>query len=401
MSSEIDALATRLRPHYSRFLDAVEARGEVLLTGHSHQAWPDVAREAQLEAWDDAARLIDDKWDRVFGELIPELQGHIAKRIGSSRPGDIAIGQNTHELVYRLSTCFPHSGPIVTTDSEFHSLRRQLARFEEGRTPVVETSPGDASTFMERFLEATEKTRPAWVALSYVLFTTSRIVTSLTPILDELARRSIPVLVDAYHAFNVLDFEADKFAGSTFVTGGGYKYAECGEGVCFLLLPESARALRPRYTGWFSHFESLESKSAGGVEYGEGGYRFLGSTFDPTSLYRAVRVLRFMDEIGLTPRVLREQSLRQTALIIERYDALGLASKGITLRTPREARGGFVALETPRAKELSAKLREKGVRTDVRGDLLRLGPAPYLRAEVISRAMDLLASLADRRSDLS
>ncbi|MEQ8983161.1 MAG: kynureninase, partial [Deltaproteobacteria bacterium] len=61
----IDALAERLRPHYRRFLDA-RAEGEVLLTAHSHQAWPDVSREGQLAAWDDAARWVDGKWSHVF-----------------------------------------------------------------------------------------------------------------------------------------------------------------------------------------------------------------------------------------------------------------------------------------------------------------------------------------------
>ncbi|MEM7609394.1 MAG: kynureninase, partial [Myxococcota bacterium] len=47
-----------LRPFYGRFLDA----DRILLTGHSHQAWPDVAREGVLQAFDDAAAHVDDKW---------------------------------------------------------------------------------------------------------------------------------------------------------------------------------------------------------------------------------------------------------------------------------------------------------------------------------------------------
>src|SRR5690242_9444260 len=160
MLSEIDALADRLRPHYSRFLDPLEAKGEILLTGHSHQAWPDVAREAQLEAWDDAARLIDDKWGKIFGELLPSFRAHVANRIGCSRADDTAIAQNTHELVYRLASCFPRASSVVTTDSEFHSLRRQLARFEEDgahivRVPVEDAS-GNAASFASRFIRAVD-----------------------------------------------------------------------------------------------------------------------------------------------------------------------------------------------------------------------------------------------------
>jgi kynureninase len=398
LSAEIDALADRLRPHYSRFLNA--AGDDILLTGHSHQAWPDVSREGQIAAWDDAAELVDRKWSRVFGEILPEFQRRVAARIGSARPEDIAYGQNTHELVLRLASALPKAA-VVTTDSEFHSLERQLDRWSESGMRVVRVPVEDASesaaTFAERFIQTVDRERPSWVALSYVLFTTSRVMTDLPPILDELARMSIPVIVDAYHAFNALEFSTDAWRGEVFVVGGGYKYAECGEGACFMLLSENARTLRPIETGWFSHFESLEVERTkrDRVEYGRGGHRFLGATFDPTSLYRAVWVLRFMDEHGLTPRVLRDQSLRQTAMIVEAYDTLHLESLGLRLKTPRHARGGFIALSAPgRARSLSEALMARGVRTDHRGDLLRLGPAPYLRSGEIRRAMDVLCEVA-------
>jgi kynureninase len=65
---------------------------------------------------------------------------------------------------------------------------------------------------------------------------------------------------------------------------------------------------------------------------------------------------------------------------------------GITVRTPEAdaARGGFVALGTPRAQELSKELRADGVFTDARGDVLRLGPAPYVTDDEIDEALALL-----------
>jgi kynureninase len=389
---EIDRLAAHLRPHYSRFLAPLGER--ILLTGHSHQAWPDVSREGQLAAWDDAARLIDNKWERVFGELFPELQSHLARRLGSTRARDLAIAPNTHELVFRLSSCFAARSSILSTDSEFHSLRRQLDRFEEEGAKVVRVPVEDAPTFAERFIAEADRLRPAWAALSYVLFTTSRVIGELPAILDALEKRSIPVLVDAYHAFNVLELDVDRWPGEVFVTGGGYKYAECGEGVCFLLLPAKAERYRPLSTGWFSHFESLDLLTTGRVAYGEGGYRFFGATFDPTSIYRAVWVMRFMEAEGLTPAVLAQHSRAQTQLIIDAHDSLRLEDVELHLRTPRERRGGFVAFESPRAKELERRLYAAGVHADVRGHLLRLGPGPYTFAHEIERAMRTLAACA-------
>ncbi|MEE9155165.1 MAG: kynureninase, partial [Gemmatimonadota bacterium] len=48
-----------LAPHYSKF----RVGERLLLTGHSHQAWPDCGFAAGSEAWLDAAQFVDDKWD--------------------------------------------------------------------------------------------------------------------------------------------------------------------------------------------------------------------------------------------------------------------------------------------------------------------------------------------------
>ena len=45
-----------LARHYGRFRVAER----LLLTGHSHQAWPDCGFDAQAEAWLDAARYVDE-----------------------------------------------------------------------------------------------------------------------------------------------------------------------------------------------------------------------------------------------------------------------------------------------------------------------------------------------------
>ena len=51
-----------LARHYSRF----RVGERLLLTGHSHQAWPDVALQGQLDAFLDAAEGVDTKWGRAF-----------------------------------------------------------------------------------------------------------------------------------------------------------------------------------------------------------------------------------------------------------------------------------------------------------------------------------------------
>jgi kynureninase len=283
---------------------------------------------------------------------------------------------------------------VVTTDSEFHSLRRQLDREAEEPGARIVRVPVAGPDFAERFRAALTAERPTWAAISLVLFTTAEVITALPEILAHAASLDIPILVDAYHAFNALPLEVDRWPGAVFVTGGGYKYAEGGEGCCWMLLPQAAERYRPRYTGWFADFEHLEHEGSGAVRYGAGGSRFFGSTFDPTGLYRAVRVFEFFDQQGLSPSRLRAQSLLQTGRILDHYDRLGLAARGLGLATPPEEarRGAFVSFESARAAELVRALEARGVRTDSRGRYLRFGPAPYTTSAEIDRAMTELAN---------
>jgi hypothetical protein len=66
-----------LAPHYSRF----DVSNRLLLTGHSHQAWPDRALDGQLQAWLDAARYVDEKWEHAFARADRVRLGY-ARRLG-------------------------------------------------------------------------------------------------------------------------------------------------------------------------------------------------------------------------------------------------------------------------------------------------------------------------------
>jgi len=57
-------------------------------------------------------------------------------------------------------------------------------------------------------------------------------------------------------------------------------------------------------------------------------------------------------------------------------------------------RGGFLAVRCADAGALCAALRERGVRTDFRGEWLRFGPAPYHSDEQLEAGMGALAEAA-------
>jgi kynureninase len=374
---------------------AFRVADRLLLTGHSHQAWPDVAREGVLEAFADAAREVDEKWERAFTKAERVRDGF--RRLLGEPDGEIALGQNTHELVLRfLSALDLRRRPrLVTSDGEFHTLRRQLPRLAEEGLEVVVLPARPAETLAER-LAAQVEGRTSAVLVSAVLFEESRIV----PGLGELARvcrdKEAELLVDAYHALGAMPFRTEEQGlEKAWVVGGGYKYLQLGEGNCFLRLPPQADDMRPVLTGWFAEFSELAAeRSPGAVAYPQGGARFAGATYDPTSHYRAARVFGFFEERRLTPELLRRVYLHQTTLLARLVDELELPETVISRdrETPLERFGGFLALRSPRAERVSRRLAEDGVQTDSRGTYLRLGPAPYLSDEQLQEAVGRLGT---------
>ena len=75
----------KLVKHYSRF--RVDER--LLLTGHSHQAWPDCGLEGQKQAWLDASELVDEKWQRAVSKA--ELVGSGFARLLDDENGIISL----------------------------------------------------------------------------------------------------------------------------------------------------------------------------------------------------------------------------------------------------------------------------------------------------------------------
>ena len=381
-----------LAPSYSRFRIAER----LLLTGHSHQAWPDCGIDGQIQAWLDAADFVDDKWEQAFAQAAQVRDG-FARLLGDAR-GEIALGANTHELVVRLLSALPlgQRPRLVTTDGEFHSIRRQVDRLEEEGLAIIRVPEAPLESLAPRLASAVDD-RTALVLVSAVFFDTGRIARGLGDVAAACRRHGSRLLVDVYHALNVVPFSLEaEGLEDAFAVGGGYKYCELGEGNCFLRIPPDAE-LRPVITGWYSEFGVLtEGERSRRVAYGRGGDRFAGATYDPTSHYRAARVFGFFRDRDLTPALLREVSQHQIGLLASAFDALDL-DPGVVQRDrdcPLEQLGGFLALHSPMAAELVRALRARGVLVDSRGDVLRLGPAPYLSDRQLLDAIALLGEAA-------
>ena len=390
-AADLCASPNGIASDYSRF----RVSERLLLSAHSHQAWPDCGFAGQQEAWLDAAELVDQKWDRAFAKAERVREGF--RHLLDDPNADIALAINTHELVVRLLSALPlRDRPrIVTTDGEFHTLRRQLDRLEEEGVEIVRVAAEPARTLAER-LGAELDSRTALVAVSAVMFRSAHRIPQLGAVASLCATEGAEFLVDTYHALNATPFSVRQDGlENAFVVGGGYKYCQLGEGNCFLRTPPDCD-LRPVITGWYAEFSALEDKATGKTAYGAGSDRFAGATYDPTSHYRAAEVFDYFGARGLSPELLREVSQHQVGLMIDEFDELDLDPQVIARDhdTPLDELGGFLAMQSSHAARLSAQLYERGVSNDYRDDILRLGPAPYLADDQLREAIACLGEIA-------
>jgi selenocysteine lyase/cysteine desulfurase len=372
-----------LRSHFSRFLNSEPER--LHFAAHSHHPWPDVTRDAHAQAWDDAARLIDDKWEHVLGPVLDEFRAHVAGHLGLPDPGTIAVAPNTHEFLKRILSCFAADRPIriLTSDGEFHSFSRQIARLEEDGSVVVTRVPVEPFISFEDRLMAASADEFDLVFISQVFFNSG--FAADVRKLAEAARGNAMVVIDGYHGFMARPTDLGPIAERAFCIAGGYKYAMAGEGACFMHCPPGW-GLRPRDTGWYAAFGNLTNAQNGGVGYSEDGWRFMGATFDPSGLYRFNAVMRWLRDEGITPGIIHAHAVALQQNFLRRV-AECAAFRDARLLVPQEETrcGNFLTFESPEAQILYRDLQQLRVVTDVRGTRLRIGFGIYQTEEEVEQ----------------
>ena len=383
------------KPLFSKSLSAAPDR--LHFAAHSHHLWPDASFEGQVECWEDAARLADNKWDRVMGDAWPEAQSHVAAELGSGDPSAIVFASNTHDFLIRLAAACPRRDGkplrVLMSDGEFHSARRQMARWaESGDIELTRVAVEPFADFSERFLGQARAGEFDLILVSQVLFNSGRMFDKVGE-LAALARPDGPwVVIDAYHSFMAIEAPIDpEVAASAFVLGGGYKYAMAGEGMGFMHCPPGFGP-RPPLTGWFAEFDDL-TLPPGMVGYSTDAMRFMGATFDASALYRFNAIQRMLEENGIVTGqiAMRVASLQAKLLGSIAATALGGAELLNPLGTGPHAR--FLAFRSPEAQRWCSDLMARDCITDVRGDVLRIGFGLYHDEEDVDAFAALAADL--------
>jgi selenocysteine lyase/cysteine desulfurase len=381
---------------FSRSLEADPER--LHFASHSHHLWPDASFDGQVQAWDDAARLADRKWDKVMDEVWPEAQSHVARELGTGAPEAVVFSSNTHDFLVRLVTAAPRAAGgalrVLTSDGEFHSARRQFARWAEEGWIALERVPAEPfDDFSRRFVERARSGEHDFILVSQVLFGSGRLFDAVGE-LAALGRAEGPwVVIDGYHAFMAIERPfAAAAAGTAFYLGGGYKYAMAGEGCAFLHAP-AGFGERPPVTGWFAEFEDL-SLPPGSVGYAKDASRFMGATFDPSGLYRFNAMQRMLAANGLSTQRISTHVAALQSRLLEAIATTILAGAELLNPLTGAPHARFLAFRSPNAQRWYGELKAQNCILDVRGDVLRIGFGIYQDEADVDRLAALLGRLS-------
>ncbi len=381
-----------LAAHFSRFRAADPRR--LHFAAHSHHPWPDATEPAHARAWADAAALADRKWDKVFDEVVPKAQAHVARLLSLSDPRQVAFAPNTHEFVARIYSCFDADKPlrVLTSAHEFHSFRRQTRRLQESGRLVVEEIPVEPwETFDARFAAAARGAKWDLIWLSHVFFDSGFVVRDLEAICAAAPAEAV-VCIDGYHAFCALPVDLSRVQARAFYLAGGYKYAMSGEGACFLAIPPG-NTLRPADTGWFASFDTLSSAPGAAVPYAKDAFRFWGATFDPSGLYRFNAAMDWLASTGATIGDVHVHSMRLQKHFLDGLLRLGVAGLAPHHLVPPAGapRGNFLAFDVDGAQDAHRRIAAQNVIIDRRDRRLRFGFGVYHEESDVEK---LLAAVA-------
>ena len=359
-------LRKEIYPRFSRVL----SRNEIYLANHSLGRPPDRMAEdvrAALDAW---YHDMDGAWS-LWLEGRERFRALTGKLVGA--PKNLIIPKTSAGQGLRaVLNSFTRKPRVLTSDGEFDSLDfilrvyRQQGRIELKIVPWRDLEPRDADL----------------VVLSTVMFRTGEVVKHLPKLIHEAHAAGALVLLDVYHHAGVIPLDLIALEAD-FAVGGSYKYTRGGPGACWLYVRAGlVDTLRTPDTGWFAKRDMFTYARPEPPEFGPSGDAWLESTPPVLAPIQALAGLELTLELGVER--IRILNLAQKALLASLLPVDGAGKE----------HGAFVTIKHPGAQVISSKLRDRGVKTDARGDYLRICP-DFLntRAELEKAASEAIRAI--------
>jgi kynureninase len=351
------------------------------LINHSLGAMPaEAARRLELFAHEWATRGA-----RAWGEGWWESPIRVGDLIGSiigAPPGSTVMHQNVTVAEAIVLSCFDAKPPrnrIVFEAGLFPSVRYVQQAWSRFGAEVVVCKDAEA------VLEAIDE-RTLLVPVSHVLYKTAEIQ-PIQRIVERAHAVGAHVCLDAYQSAGAVPLDVTEL-GIAFCVGGSVKWLCGGPGAGWLYVrPDLAEELEPAFAGWQGHARPFAFEEE--MQPAAGAARFLTGTPVVAANYAASAGYEIIREIGIDR--IRENSMRQTALLVELVD-----DAGFELTSPREPaiRGGSVVFRVPEFQAVHAELAARDIICDYRPDAgLRFGPHFFTTDDEIRFAVDQVAEI--------
>jgi kynureninase len=318
-------------------------------------------------------------WDEGWFDLPLSLGDELGRVCLGAAPGQVAVGDSTTVLLYKLMRAAVAARPgrtEIVIDRDNFPTDRYVATgvaAECGLTVRwmdVDTSAGPSA----EQVAAVVGEQTALVALSHVSYRSAWIaeVQAVTAIAHDAGAL---VLWDLCHGVGAVPAELDAW-GVDLAAGCTYKYLNGGPGspaFCYVADRHLDTFTQP-IQGWMGNTDPFLM----GPDYVPvaGIRRFLSGTPAVVGMLAIQDMVALIDEAGID--AVRKKSEQLTAYVVELADE-HLAPCGVTMASPRDParRGGHVTLHHPRMQEVVTTLWERDVIPDYRDPGgLRIGLSP-------------------------
>jgi kynureninase len=340
-------------------------------------------------------------WDEGWFDLPLSLGDELGRVCLGAGPGQVAVGDSTTVLLYKLMRAAIAARPgrtEIVIDRDNFPTDRYIAMGiaqECGlniRWLDVDTAAG--ATVDQVAGAVGEQT--ALVALSHVSYRSSWVadVPAITGVAHDAGAL---VLWDLCHSVGAVPAELDAW-GVDLAAGCTYKYLNGGPGspaLCYVARRHLDAFTQP-IQGWMGNTDPFLM----GPDYVPvaGIRRFLSGTPAILGMLAIQDMVSLIDEAGIDAA--RKKSEQLTSYAVELADE-HLAEHGVTLRSPRDParRGGHVTLHHPRMQDVVRTLWERDVLPDYRDPGgLRIGLSPLSTSfDELERGMrtvrDVMAAL--------
>ncbi len=318
-------------------------------------------------------------WDEGWFELPLTLGDELGRVCLGAAPGQVAVGDSTTVLLYKLMrtaiAARPGRTEIVIDRDNFPTDRYvAMGVAEECGLSVRWLDVDTAAGATVEQVAAVVGEQTALVALSHVSYRSSWIAD--VPGITRLAHDAgALVLWDLCHSVGSVPAQLDDW-GVDLAAGCTYKYLNGGPGspaLCYVAARHLDTFTQP-IQGWMGNTDPFLM----GPDYVPvaGIRRFLSGTPAVVGMLAIQDMLALIDEAGID--AVRKKSEQLTSYAVELADEQ-LADLGVGVRSPRDPdrRGGHVTLHHPRMREVVATLWERDVIPDYRDPGgLRIGLSP-------------------------